>query len=91
VSFYNKAILGMLTDPQFFFFACMCAIASICAYFLPETKGRSLEDMDIIFGAITQEQRDIDIAARMERAEKGNDFEPALDSEKGIDEHREKV
>ena len=47
--------------------------------------------MDIIFGAITQEQRDIDLARRAERAEKGQDFDPVLDSEKGIDEHREKA
>ncbi|KAJ7696197.1 general substrate transporter [Mycena rosella] len=31
---------------------------------IPETKGRSLEDMDIIFGATTQEQRTANIAAR---------------------------
>jgi hypothetical protein len=43
-------------------------IASAGAFFLPETKGRSLEDMDIIFGAITQEQRDADIARRMDTA-----------------------
>jgi len=73
----------------FFFFACFCMIAATCAFFLPETRGRSLEDMDIIFGAITQEQRDIDIARRVERAEKGMEYDP--ESEKGIEEHREKV
>ncbi|KAJ6506787.1 general substrate transporter [Mycena sanguinolenta] len=31
---------------------------------IPETKGRSLEDMDIIFGATTQEARTANIAAR---------------------------
>jgi hypothetical protein len=31
------------------------------SFFLPETKGRSLEDMDIIFGTITAEERDADI------------------------------
>ncbi|KAJ7129870.1 general substrate transporter [Mycena crocata] len=31
---------------------------------IPETKGRSLEDMDIIFGSTTQEQRTANIAAR---------------------------
>ncbi|KAJ7501737.1 general substrate transporter [Mycena galericulata] len=31
---------------------------------IPETKGRSLEDMDIIFGSTTQEQRTAHIAAR---------------------------
>jgi hypothetical protein len=31
---------------------------------IPETKGRSLEDMDIIFGSTTQEARTAHIAAR---------------------------
>ncbi|KAJ6631874.1 general substrate transporter [Mycena sp. CBHHK59/15] len=31
---------------------------------IPETKGRSLEEMDIIFGSTTQEQRTANIAAR---------------------------
>ncbi|PPQ76088.1 hypothetical protein CVT26_004595 [Gymnopilus dilepis] len=34
---------------------------------IPETKGRSLEEMDVIFGSITQEQRQADID-RQERA-----------------------
>ncbi|KAJ7625719.1 general substrate transporter [Roridomyces roridus] len=34
---------------------------------IPETRGRSLEDMDVIFGAVTQEQRDKGIA-KQERA-----------------------
>ncbi|KAJ7194408.1 sugar transporter [Mycena pura] len=38
---------------------------------IPETKGRSLEDMDIIFGSTTQEARTANIAAR----------ETALDAE----------
>ena len=31
---------------------------------IPETKGRSLEEMDVIFGAVTEEKRRADIAAR---------------------------
>ncbi|KAK1235514.1 hypothetical protein PQX77_001255 [Marasmius sp. AFHP31] len=38
---------------------------------IPETKGRSLEDMDIIFGSVTAEQR----AAGIERAQKQIDHE----------------
>ncbi|KAJ6478097.1 general substrate transporter [Mycena vitilis] len=34
---------------------------AVFALLIPETKGRSLEDMDIIFGAVTQEKRDADI------------------------------
>lgn len=36
--------------------------------FLPETKGRSLEEMDIIFGSTSKERRDADIA-KQERGE----------------------
>lgn len=35
--------------------------------FIPETKGRSLEEMDIIFGSITAEQR----RAHIEEFERG--------------------
>ena len=35
---------------------------------IPETKGRSLEEMDIIFGAVTRESR----AAGIEKQEKGS-------------------
>jgi len=38
------------------------------SYFIPETKGRSLEEMDIIFGSITVEQRRAHIE-EFERAE----------------------
>ncbi|CAK5267137.1 unnamed protein product [Mycena citricolor] len=37
---------------------------AVFALLIPETKGRSLEDMDIIFGATTQEARTAHIAAR---------------------------
>lgn len=67
-------------------------IASAGAFFLPETKGRSLEDMDIIFGAITQEQRDADIARRMdttavkaqalETEDRGHDIDEKYDEER---------
>jgi hypothetical protein len=40
---------------------------------IPETKGRSLEDMDVIFGSISAEQRRSDIA----KATKGLEHETA--------------
>jgi hypothetical protein len=49
-------------NPQFFFFAAINVFSAILAFFLPETQGRSLESMDVLFGSITQEQRDADIA-----------------------------
>lgn len=49
----------------FFFFATINIISFILALlFLPETKGISLEGMDIIFGATTLEQREADLQAR---------------------------
>jgi hypothetical protein len=35
-----------------------CAFAML----IPETKNKSLEEMDIIFGAVTREKRDADIS-----------------------------
>ena len=37
-------------------------------FFIPETKGRSLEEMDVIFGAVDADKRMADIA-RQERGE----------------------
>ncbi len=31
---------------------------------IPETKGRSLEEMDVIFGSVSAEQRQVDIDKR---------------------------
>lgn len=50
---------------QFFFFAAINIISFLLTlFFLPETKGVSLESMDILFGLTTQEQRDADIQTR---------------------------
>ncbi|KAN0063601.1 hypothetical protein ACQY0O_004049 [Thecaphora frezii] len=44
----------------FFFGALNIGGFAVFAFFLPETKNRSLEEMDVIFGSITQEERDRD-------------------------------
>lgn len=43
------------------FFAIMCILAAIWAFFLvPETKGKTLEEMDDVFGDSTaQEEREV--------------------------------
>ena len=46
----------------FFFFAAINMVSFTLALFLPETKGVSLEAMDVLFGLVTQEERDADIA-----------------------------
>ncbi|GJJ07225.1 hypothetical protein Clacol_001425 [Clathrus columnatus] len=41
----------------FFFFAAINIFSCIYALFLPETRGLSLEDMDVLFGAVSVEAR----------------------------------
>jgi len=63
-----KVTPDMITDLGFkiFFMFGTINIGAMATFSLliPETKGRSLEDMDIIFGSTTQEQRTANIAAR---------------------------
>jgi len=41
----------------FFFFASVNIVSCLYSVFLPETRGLSLEDMDVLFGAVTAENR----------------------------------
>ena len=43
--------------------ACLPASVCVCRL-IPETKGRSLEEMDVIFGAVQADKRRADIAAQ---------------------------
>lgn len=72
----------------FFFFASINIFAAIAASFLPETKGLSLEQMDVLFGAVTAEQRAADIARSQGLAEKAQ-----VDhiEERAIDDDRKSV
>jgi hypothetical protein len=53
---------------------------------LPETKGVSLDSMDILFGSITQEERDIEVAKRAAEMLEGEKL-----GEKLSVEHEERV
>ncbi|KAJ7181181.1 general substrate transporter [Mycena filopes] len=57
------------------------------ALLIPETKGRSLEEMDVIFGAVAREKRDADIA-KQEKALEHNTEEAASDNEQKEEEAR---
>lgn len=64
-NWFNNFIIGLITPPlvsrilgfgAYIFFAVWCALSGIWTWFcLPETKGRSLEDMDRVFGDRTAE------------------------------------
>ncbi|KAJ7148559.1 general substrate transporter [Mycena crocata] len=51
---------------------------------IPETKGRSLEDMDVIFGAVTQEQRDAGIAKQERALEHQEQRDEASDNDEKV-------
>ncbi|KAJ3545644.1 hypothetical protein NM208_g2417 [Fusarium decemcellulare] len=62
VNWLSNFTIGVATPPMlesigfgaYIFFACFCCLAGIWAYFLvPETMGRTLEQMDEVFGDMT--------------------------------------
>ncbi|EJD35354.1 sugar transporter [Auricularia subglabra TFB-10046 SS5] len=58
-------------------------------FFIPETKGRSLEEMDVVFGSVTAEKREQDIA-RAERA-LGGGAHAEEENEKSSEKQDERV
>lgn len=45
------AMLTTITWGTYIFFGCCCAVMAVCVFlFFPETKGMSLEEMDVVFG-----------------------------------------
>jgi len=58
----------------------------VFTFFIPETKGRSLEEMDVIFGSVSKEQRDADIA-RAEVAHAAGRDNAFLAGEVSADKH----
>ncbi|KIW59781.1 hypothetical protein PV05_00048 [Exophiala xenobiotica] len=76
----NNFIIGLITPPliqntrgfgAYTFFAVFCALSFVWAwFFVPETKGRSLEDMDRVFGdraAVADRARRREILLEMKR------------------------
>ncbi|KAL7418954.1 hypothetical protein Q5752_006638 [Cryptotrichosporon argae] len=57
-------VIKMPHGGMFFFFAAINIISFSLTLLLPETKGLSLEAMDIVFGAVTKEEREAEIAQR---------------------------
>ncbi|WVQ76466.1 hypothetical protein IAR50_006134 [Cryptococcus sp. DSM 104548] len=62
-------VIHMPKGGIFFFFATVNIISFCGAWFLPETGGVSLEAMDVIFGTITKEQREAEIARQAQTLE----------------------
>ncbi|KAL9115815.1 MAG: hypothetical protein Q9227_000183 [Pyrenula ochraceoflavens] len=69
----------------FIMFGCFCFGNALFAYFfIKETKGKTLESMDVLFGTVDANQRAVDVERMMEK-EKGvvDHFEEAAASRKG--------
>lgn len=62
-------------------FGTMNACACICALFLPETKGKTLEEMDVLFGIVPEDIRREDIEAKLEHELKTGVKEPTVRSD----------
>ncbi|RCH85742.1 hypothetical protein CU097_004500 [Rhizopus azygosporus] len=50
ISLFVPVMLTSITWGTYIFFGCCCAVMAVCVFiFFPETKGRSLEEMDLVF------------------------------------------
>lgn len=65
-------IIDSLGYKTFFFFGAINVAAfSTFAFFLPETKGRSLEEMDVIFGSVSKEERETNVRHQQDDLDTG--------------------
>ncbi|KAK4684872.1 MFS transporter, SP family, sugar:H+ symporter, partial [Tremellales sp. Uapishka_1] len=83
-------VLKMGQGGIFFFFAGINCISFALTLLLPETKGLSLESMDVIFGAVSKEQREAEIAEQAREMHVG-EKNLVLDDTKQESQHVEQV
>ncbi|KAI9243636.1 general substrate transporter [Sporodiniella umbellata] len=58
ISLVTPVMFAHLGWKTYLFFACMCLVMSVCIHlFYPETKGRSLEEIQLIFSGALVDQR----------------------------------
>ncbi|KAL7410405.1 putative high-affinity glucose transporter of the major facilitator superfamily [Mrakia frigida] len=62
-------INGLPNGKIFILFACINVLSSAFGFWLPETRGLSIEEMDILFGSTTQDARDRYVAAQHKEQE----------------------
>jgi hypothetical protein len=62
----TPAAVNQIGWRTFLMFGIFClAMATFAAFFIKETKGKSLEEIDILFGDVTAEQRSRDLEASL--------------------------
>ncbi len=63
ISLFVPIMLTTITWGTYIFFGCCCAVMAICVFlFYPETKGRSLEEMDLVFAGSVLAYKDVKAA-----------------------------
>jgi len=86
----SKVTPDMITNLQYKIFLMFATVnigaMGVFSLLIPETKGRSLEEMDVIFGSISAEQRQADID-KLERTElkRGEAHEKSSDHADSVD------
>ncbi|KAF9457606.1 general substrate transporter [Collybia nuda] len=90
----SKVTPDMISDLGYKIFLMFAAVnigaMGLFSALIPETKGRSLEEMDVIFGSITAEQRQADIDKRERALEASEKVEgvPHSDHSSSLDNDR---
>ncbi|CAO3612096.1 unnamed protein product [Mucor hiemalis] len=60
ISLFVPIMLTTITWGTYIFFGCCCAVMAACVFlFYPETKGRSLEEMDVVFSGSVLAYKDV--------------------------------
>ncbi|KAI8971462.1 general substrate transporter [Mycotypha africana] len=85
ISLFVPVMLTTITWGTYIFFGCCCIVMSVCVFlFYPETKGRSLEEMDLVFSGNIIVYKDAKEAARRfrdaQQAEKAEHAEEAKEA-----------
>lgn len=63
ISLFVPVMLTTITWGTYIFFGCCCAVMAIAVFlFYPETKGRSLEEMDVVFSGRVLTYKDVKAA-----------------------------
>jgi len=85
ITYMTPSAINNIGYKTFIMFGCFCfGNAVFVFFFIKETKGRTLEDMDIVFGTVEAEQRAADIEHMMHKGMEQDDrIEDVAVPEKG--------
>ena len=68
----------------FLMFGIFCLAMGVWVFFfIKETKGRSLEDMDILFGTVNEAQRQADVERMLHKRAMRGETDPTIGDDKG--------